>query len=605
MDITAGFPPLDEVSMKESSKKNITLKGVPVSPGISVGLAFLLNRDELQVEEEEIASDQVSSEVEKFTKAVQQTKEELRVIRRRVARDLGEERARIFDVQLLILDDVMAFEETLTAIQERRRNAEYLFWENLQKAITAIESSDQAFFRERAADIRDLGRRVLHNLLGIKQLTITGIRSDVVVVSPDLSPTDTAQMHRKNILGFATDLGGRTSHAAIMARSLEIPAVVGLKEATALVEHGETIILDGNKGTLIINPDEDTVQKYRLEQKRYQQWSADLDFLKDLPAQTLDQQTIQLAANIEFPDEASSVLAHGAKGVGLYRTEFLYLGRTDLPTEEEQYQAYRTIAEQILPNSVVIRTFDLGGDKFSAYEDAHAEANPFLGRRAVRLSLKYPQVFKTQLAAILRASSAGNLKIIFPMISGLEQLREVKTIFSEVQKELKSKKIPFDENIPVGVMIEVPSAVLVADSLAREVDFFSIGTNDLVQYTLAVDRGNEQVADLFDPYHPAVLKLIKEVVDAGHRAKIPVAICGEMCAEPLAAMLLLGFELDEFSMSSISIPQIKKIIRSVTMEEARSLADQALKLETGRQIKEYLREQSCKLYPECLAEEVD
>ncbi|MCK4272062.1 phosphoenolpyruvate--protein phosphotransferase [bacterium] len=585
---------------KKLTKKNLVLDGVAVSPGIAIGLAFLLHHDELQVEEEEILPDQVASEVEKFKRAIQQTKEELRSIRRRVSRDMGEEQARIFDVQLLMLDDVMAFDETISAIQDRKRNAEFLFWENLNTAIEAIEASDHAFFRERAADIKDLGRRVLHNLLGIKHLTISGIRSEVVVVSPDLSPTDTIMMHRKNILGFATDMGGRTSHAAIMARSLEIPSVVGLRDATSRVEHGETIILDGNKGTLVIAPDEKLLEHYRAEQRKYLQWSSDLAALRDLPAHTLDHQAIQLHANIEFPDETDSALSHGATGIGLYRTEFLYLSRTDLPGEEEQFKAYKSVAEKMIPNPVTIRTFDLGGDKFSMYLKGYTEANPFLGQRAIRLCLQHPDIFKVQLAAILRASAAGNMKIIFPMISGIEQLRQAKEILGSVQEDLRARGVPIDPDIPVGVMIEIPSAVLVADSLAREVDFFSIGTNDLIQYTLAVDRGNEQVAELFDAFHPAVLKLIKQVVEAGQRAQIPVAICGEMCAEPMATVLLLGLGFDEFSMSSVSIPQIKKIIRSVNMEEARAVALHAIELETGRQIKAYLKEQIGNLHPDFL-----
>ena len=588
--------------VKSSKKKTVVLKGIPASPGIAIGLAFLLHRDDLQVEQEPIAADAVDEEVGKFTRAVEQTKNELRSIRRRVAKNLGEEQARIFDVQLLMLDDVMAFDETVAAIESRRLNAEFLFWENLDKAISAMESSDQAYFRERAADIRDLGRRVLHNLLGIKHLTISGIYSEVVVVSPDLSPTDTVQMHRPNILGFATDLGGRTSHVAIMARSLEIPAVVGLTQATRSVEHGETIILDGNRGTLVIHPDEETLRRYEEERKRYHQWAAELDSLRDLPAETQDHQTIRLAANIEFPAEAESARAHGAKGIGLYRTEFLYLGRSDLPPEKEQYEAYRAIAEKMSPDGVTIRTFDLGGDKFTMYGESHTEANPFLGRRAIRLCLQHPDVFTTQLTAILRASASGNLKIIFPMISGVDQLRRAREMIRRVQADLKAKGVAYDENLPVGVMVEVPAAVLVAESLAREVDFFSIGTNDLVQYTLAVDRGNEQVADLFEPYHPAVIRLIKEVVEVGHRANIPVAICGELCAEPLATMLLLGLGLDEFSMSSISIPQIKKIIRSVTMSEARQLADEVLKMETSEQIRAHLKERSHRLYPEHFTE---
>jgi phosphotransferase system enzyme I (PtsI) len=587
---------------KKAKKKPTVLKGIPASPGIAIGLAFLLHRDDLQVEQEQIAADAAEEEVEKFKRAVEQTREELRTIRRRVVKNLGEERAQIFDVQLLMLDDVMAFDETIEAIRRRRLNAEFLFWENLEKAIAAMESSDQTYFRERAADIRDLGRRVLHNLLGIKHLTISGIHSEVVVISPDVSPTDTAQMHRQNILGFATDIGGRTSHVAIIARSLEIPAVVGLKKATRLAEHGETVILDAFRGTLIIRPDDKLLNRYRREQKRYRQWSSELDTLRDLPAETLDHQTIRLAANIEFPGEADSARSYGAKGVGLYRTEFLYLGRSDLPSEEEQYQAYRAIAEKMLPDCVAIRTFDIGGDKFALYGEDHAEANPFLGRRAIRLCLEHPDVFMTQLRAILRASASGNLKILFPMISGVEQLRKARDMVRRVQDDLEDQGIPFDQRIPIGVMVEVPSAVLVAGSLAKEADFFSIGTNDLIQYTLAVDRGNEQVADLFEPYHPAVIRLVKEVVEVGHGAHITVAICGELCAEPLATMLLLGLGIDEFSMSSVSIPQIKKIIRSVTMSSAHQLANEVLQMETSDQIKDYLRERTQQLYPEFLTE---
>ncbi len=457
----------------------------------------------------------------------------------------------------------------------------------MKKYIDVFSKIEDEYLKERTADVNDVGRRILRNLLGKKRTALEDLKERVIVVAHDLSPSDTAMMRKQSVGGFITDIGGKTSHTAIMAKSLEIPAVVGLEEATQTIKSGDVLIVDGTMGMVIINPDEDTLAVYQKEEEKLKGIAEAFYLVKDLPAQTKDGRSVEINANIELPDELLSVKAHGAHGIGLYRTEFFYMNRKDLPTEEEQYQAYKYVAEEMNPNPVIIRTLDLGGDKFLSQFEIPREMKPFLGWRAIRFCLARPDIFKAQLRAILRASIHGKLKLMYPMISGIEELQQANKILNDIKNELSHNRVPFDKEIEIGAMIEVPSAAMTADLLAREVDFFSIGTNDLIQYSIAVDRTNEKVAYLYEPTHPAVLRLIKSIIDAGHLSKKWVGMCGEMAGEPAFAILLLGLGLDEFSMPPASIPEVKYIIRSITFKQAQDMAVQALKLSTGKEIEEF------------------
>jgi phosphotransferase system enzyme I (PtsI) len=459
---------------------------------------------------------------------------------------------------------------------------------------------EDEYLRERATDLRDVGRRVIANLLGKERETLARLEEEVVVVAYDLAPSDTASMVKEKVIGFATDTGSRTSHTAIMARALEIPAVVGLGAVTAAIKSGDIVIVDGSHGVVIVNPDPATLFEYQEMQRRYVLFERELEKLKELPAETTDGYKVTLAANIELPEEIEHVKSHGADGVGLYRSEFLYMNRPDFPSEEEQFEAYRAVAESLAPKSIIIRTLDLGGDKFISQLDMPAEMNPFLGCRAIRFCLERPDIFKAQLRALLRATVFGSVKVMFPMISGVTELRTALAILDETKRELAAEEKEFDPNLQVGVMIEIPSAAMTADILAKEVDFFSIGTNDLIQYTLAVDRVNERIAHLYDPLHPAILRFIKWIIDAGHNAGIWVGMCGEMAADPLFTMILLGLGLDEFSMGSVAVPGIKKIVRSVSMQESKELARTVFGLSTADEIREYLERRVSQILPELI-----
>jgi len=563
------------------------LKGIPASPGIAIGKVFLLDSEELTVPKRKIKPTEISEEIARFETALMQTRAEIIKIQEKISKEMGKKHAEIFSAHLLVLEDRTLIEDVITKLKKDRIGVEYIFREVLKKYAKAFSKIEDEYLRERVVDIEDVGKRVLRNLIGKKRDTLQSLKEKVIVVAYDLSPSDTASMHKKAVLGFITDIGGRTSHTAIMAKSLEIPAVVGLEVATKQIKHQDTLIVDGNSGIVIVNPDKKTLFKYQQELEKLEASGKKLLRLKDLAAQTKDGRKIELSANIEFPKEITSVLAHGAKGIGLYRTEFLYLDRTDLPTEEEQFKAYKRVAEQVAPNSVIIRTMDLGGDKFMSQLDMPYEMNPFLGWRAIRFSLARPGIFRAQLRAILGASAYGKLKIMYPMISGIEELREANKILQQAKDDLKKKKIAFDKKIEVGAMIEIPSAALTCDLLAEEVDFFSIGTNDLIQYALAVDRVNEKIAYLYEPAHPAVLRLIKSIIDVGHQNNIWVGMCGEMAGEPHFALLLLGFGLDEFSTSPVAIPEIKKVIRSVNYKDAQKVSEKALGFSSGREVEEF------------------
>jgi phosphotransferase system enzyme I (PtsI) len=495
------------------------------------------------------------------------------------------------------------------AIRRRNVNAEWALDLTLEKLDTAFKAIEDEYLRERRSDLHYVAARIFRNLLGRKHDDITQIKGKVIVVAHDLSPADTLQMNLEHVAGFITDIGGKVSHTAILSRSLGIPAVVGVQVATSLINGGDLLIIDGETGEAVINPTEE-VSKSFLERKRRTRL-IEREILKyaSLPAETRDGVRVRLQANIEMVEEISSAKVHGAEGIGLYRTEIVYLNRKDLPTEEEHFKTYRRLVEDIYPATATIRTLDIGGDKFLPNYSKNNELNPALGLRAIRFSLRETEIFKTQLRGILRASAYGKLRILFPMISGIEEIRQAKAILEEAKKGLARARTPFDEKIGIGAMIEIPSASDIADILAREVDFFSIGTNDLIQYALAVDRINEHVSYLYEPLHPAVLRIIRWVVQSGHQAGIPVAICGEMAAEPTYAVVLLGLGLDEFSMNPASIPKVKKVLRMSRFEETRSLVEQLFQFSTASEIECFIRNWMAKRFPEevieCYPEEIE
>jgi len=574
------------------------LNGIQASPGIVIGKAFLLDSEEFTIPKRSIKEPEIPAEIARFEEALIQTRTEILKIQEKIEKEMDSKHAEIFSAHLLVLEDRMVIEEVISRIKKDKLAVEYVFLDVLKNYAKVFSKIKDQYLRERISDVEDVGKRVLRNLIGKRKDFLLDVKDKVIVVAYDLSPSDTASMHRKNVLGFVTDIGGKTSHTAIMAKSLEIPAVVGLENITKRAKNGDLLIIDGEKGIVIINPDRKTQDKYLRRIEKIQKSGENLLVLKDLPSETKDGRKVGLEANIEFPNEVESALAHGAHGIGLYRSEFLYLDRKSLPNEEEQYQAYKKVAEDTKPAEVIVRTMDLGGDKFVSHLEIPYEMNPFLGWRAIRFSLARPEIFKVQLKAILRASAHGKLKIMYPMISGIEELRQANKILHECKKELTAKNTAFDKNIEVGVMIEIPSAAITADALAKEASFFSIGTNDLIQYALAVDRVNEKIAYLYEPTHPGVLGLIKMIIDAGHRNNIWVGMCGEMAGEPHLAIILLGLGLDEFSMSPIAIPHIKRIIRSVTYEDAKKIAQKALEFTTAKEIDEFARQQLKKIAPD-------
>ncbi|MFH1006498.1 MAG: phosphoenolpyruvate--protein phosphotransferase [Candidatus Latescibacterota bacterium] len=566
------------------------LKGISASPGIAIGKAFLYHKEDFWIEERTIAAYETEAEEQRFLAAVDQVISELQKTKSQMEKELGKEQGQIFETHLSMLSDRIALNETATRIREELKNAEFAFFCTLRKVVKALRSTEDAYLKERIEDVLDIQRRVVMKLVGKEHASLIGLEADSIVVARNLAPSDTARIHREGLLGFITELGGQTSHTAIMARAMEIPAVVGTKRALEEIEPGAVLILDGTHGLVYVDPDEAILSEYGKRKVRWAEMAADLATLRDLPATTLDGTSVVVAANIEFPEEVESVSAHGAEGIGLYRTEFLYMMGSDLPTEQEQFEAYCAVVERIAPHPVVIRTMDLGGDKLADSLPIEPEVNPFLGWRAIRVCLDREDLFRVQLRAILRASARGNVRIMFPMISGIEEMRRAKELVESAKDSLRDEGIPFDAHCQVGAMIEIPSAVMIADQLAEVSDFFSIGTNDLVQYALAVDRGNERIAPLFDPFHPAVLRLIRETIDAGHRKGIPVAMCREMSGDPLATLLLLGLGLDEFSMSPIAIPEVKMIVRGIQISEAREIAERVMKMETKAEIRALLLE---------------
>jgi phosphotransferase system enzyme I (PtsI) len=593
--------------MAVQQQVNKFIRGIGASPGIIVGKAYLVERFKVRLPEKQINPVQVEGEVKRFLDAIQESQDQLTEIKEKILDPEVRKHSFILDVHRMILNDEMLLQDTVETIRNKKVNAEWALDLTLEKLDLAFKAIEDEYLRERRSDLHYVAARIFRNLLGKKHDDITKIKGKVIVVAHDLSPADTLQMNLEHVAGFITDIGGKVSHTAILSRSLGIPAVVGLEVATSLINGGDLLIIDGEAGEVVINPTEEASKSFLERKRRTRLIEREIFKYASLPAETRDGVRVRLQGNIEMVEEISSAKMHGAEGIGLYRTEILYLNRKDLPTEEEHFQTYRRLVEDIYPATATIRTLDIGGDKFLPDYSKNNELNPALGLRAIRFSLKETEIFKTQLRGILRASVHGKLRILFPMISGIEEIRQAKAILEEVKKGLVRAKIPFDEKIEIGAMIEIPSASDIADLLAREVDFFSIGTNDLIQYALAVDRINEHVSYLYEPLHPAVLRIIRWVVQSGHQAGISVAICGEMAAEPAYAIVLLGLGLDEFSMNPVSIPKVKKVLRMSRFEETRSLVEQLFQFPTASEIECYVRNWMARRFPEdfieCYAKE--
>ena len=580
--------------------KNKTFNGVAASPGIIMGEAYVFDSKKHIVEKVEIEQKDVPGEIERLEDSLEKSKAEILDLKDSVNREIGESQAAIFNFHYLMLSDPHIINTAKKKIESDLVTAEYAIQSTFDKIISNIANLDNAYIRERQADYSDICTRILNNLSGLMHTTLKEMDKRSIIISHDLSPSDTANMDRSKVLGFAVEIGGPTSHTVIMAKAFEIPAVVAIDNLINYVRTGDQIIVDGLTGTVIVNPDTRTLKKYQKKKYEFDTFEKSLYRLSQLKAKTLDNADIDLQANIELPDEIEHVKKHGAQGIGLFRTEFLFLRNQEFPTEEEQFVEYKKVVEAMAPKKVIIRTYDIGGDKFLSSTPFSDEMNPFLGLRAIRLCLKNPQIFREHLRAILRASSFGKLKILLPMISGLDELHQAKKVIESVKKELTKEKIKFDKNIQIGAMIEIPSAAVTADLIAKEVDFFSIGTNDLIQYMLAVDRVNEKVSYLYDPLHPAVLRLMKHIVDCAHKNNIWCGVCGEMAAQPLFAFILIGFGVDELSMSSIAIPDVKRMIRNIRLEDAKKFADKILKMSDSSKIRKEAEKKLLQLIPDMI-----
>ncbi|MBC4147910.1 phosphoenolpyruvate-protein phosphotransferase PtsI [Klebsiella pneumoniae] len=552
------------------------ISGILASPGIAFGKALLLKEDEIVIDRKKISADKVDQEVERFLSGRAKASAQLEVIKTKAGETFGEEKEAIFEGHIMLLEDEELEQEIIALIKDKHMTADAAANKVIDGQATALEELDDEYLKERAADVRDIGKRLLRNILGLAIIDLSAIQDEVILVAADLTPSETAQLNLKKVLGFITDAGGRTSHTSIMARSLELPAIVGTGSITAQVKNGDYLILDAVNNQVLINPSNEQIEALRSLQAQVAEEKAELAKLKDLPAITLDGHQVEVCANIGTVRDVEGAERNGAEGVGLYRTEFLFMDRDALPTEEEQFAAYKAVAEACGSQAVIVRTMDIGGDKELPYMNFPKEENPFLGWRAVRIAMDRKEILRDQVRAILRASAFGKLRIMFPMIISVEEVRALKKEIEIYKQELRDEGKAFDESIEIGVMVETPAAATIARHLAKEVDFFSIGTNDLTQYTLAVDRGNDMISHLYQPMSPSVLNLIKQVIDASHAEGKWTGMCGELAGDERATLLLLGMGLDEFSMSAISIPRIKKIIRNTNFEDAKVLAEQAL-----------------------------
>ncbi len=561
-------------------------RGIPVSPGVCRGRVLVFGKppDDL-VPERHVAESELPEQVQRLEQALVETRRKILEVQRQVNQGVGAKDASIFDAHLLVLEDPTLIDAVNSVIAEERVTAEFAFQRVANQYAKTLSAIEDEYLRERAADMRDVATRVLNNLMGRdEEIDLGHLKEPCIIISHDLTPTRTALLDKKMVLGFGTDIGSKTSHTAIMARSMRIPAVVGLQKASRELRSGEQVLLDGYNGQIITNPTDQTLFEYGQLVRKRVSLEEKLREVREQPAVTLDGAGVVLSANVEQPSDTEGVLASGAAGVGLFRTEYLFINRETLPTEAEQYEAYRQVAAALKPQPVIIRTLDLGGDKFLSHLQVPQEMNPFLGWRAIRFCLQEREIFRNQLRAILRASAAGNVKIMYPMISCLDELNQANALVEVCKGELRDENIPFDEHLETGAMIEIPSAALAASSLAKRVKFFSIGTNDLIQYTLAVDRLNEKIAHLYEPTNPAILRLIKMTVEAGHQHGIWVGVCGEMAGDPLLTPLLLGLGVNELSVAPPSVPQIKYLIRRLKLAEVKVLAEFALECESGAEI---------------------
>lgn len=558
------------------------ISGILASPGITFAKALLLQEDEISLNTNKV--EDIQNEIKRFIDGRAKTSAQLEIVKQRALETFGEEKEAIFEGHIMLLEDEELEEDIVAYMKQNNCSADFAINHVVEENAKMLEELDDPYLRERAADFRDIGNRLLKNVLGIELVNLTDIADEVVLVAYDLTPSETAQINLDKVLGFITDIGGRTSHTSIMARSLEIPAIVGTNDITKQVKNGDILILDALNNKVIINPSKDELENAKVIRDNFLAEKAELAKLKDLPAMTQDGHQVEIGSNIGTVKDTDGAKRNGAECVGLYRTEFLFMDRDQLPTEDEQFLAYKDVVEAMEGKSCIIRTMDIGGDKDLPYLNLPAELNPFLGWRAIRICFDRPEIMNPQLRALLRASAFGTIRIMFPMIISVEEVRKLKEIMDSLKADLVSENIAFDKNIETGVMIETPAAAAIAHHLIKEVDFFSIGTNDLTQYTLAVDRGNELISDLYNPLSPSVLTLIKTVIDASHAAGKWTGMCGELAGDEHATLLLLGMGLDEFSMSAISIPTVKKIIRNTTFAEAKALADKALSVATAAEI---------------------
>jgi len=560
-------------------------RGIPVSAGVCRGKILVLDKVRHAISQRQLEDAELASELDRLEQAFRQTRQQVLEVQRKITESVGAQQGSIFDAHLLVLEDPVLVDETVKLIREQKVNVEHAFQTVAERYIAALAKVDDEYLRERAADMRDVTARVLNNLLGHEEaVDLRHLKEPCIVIAHDLTPSKTALLDRQHVLGFATDIGSKTSHTAIMARSLRIPAVVGLKNASEELDTGQFALLDGFNGVIIINPTDQTLFEYGVIVRRKATLEEKLREVAGQPAVTLDNQRVLLSANVEQAADADAVKAAGAEGVGLFRTEYLFINRDAPPSEEEQFQAYQQAAAALKPHQVVIRTLDLGGDKLLSSLAVPTEMNPFLGWRAIRFCLQQTEIFRAQLRAILRASAEGNVRIMYPMISGLDELNQANMLLARCQDELSAQNVPFDDKLAIGAMIETPSAALIAYSLAQRVQFFSLGTNDLIQYTLAVDRMNEKIAHLYEPTHPAILRLIKQTVDAAHAHNIRVSVCGEMAGDPVLVPLLLGLGVDELSAATSVIAPVKFLIRRMKIAEAKELAAFALECESPAEI---------------------